>query len=214
MTKYLYIFLFSFIVGVGIAFGFSFWKKEKAVIVPKISPQEEKFSIDSPPKQSLKGIITSQSGQILWQSRVATEPAEINDLKQIQQAELLVTGKESNISINFKDAVAITLSSESEIEFLQTLPVNFVFRQNKGEINYVKKGSIPFSVRSMHLLMTFTDGEYLLNIDSENHTLELVVKKGLVKAAYNNIQYETQNIKIIEGEKFVFDDDSRTGEIK
>jgi hypothetical protein len=214
MIKNLYLFFIFLFIGIGIAFGYSVWKKEKVTIVQKISPQEEKFSIESPPKQSQKGVVASMSGQILWQSRIAAEPAEIKDLKQVQQAELLATGKESNISINFKDVVTITLSSESEIEFVQTLPINFVFRQNKGEINYLKKGMIPLSIRSFHLLMTFSDGEYLLNTNFDDHTLELTVKKGLVKAAYNNIQYETQTADIKEGEKFIFEDDSRTGKIE
>lgn len=213
--KYLFIFLIFLFIGIGITFGFSVWKKEKAVVLTKITPpQENRFSIEPAPKQTLTGLVATMSGQILWQSRIATQPAERKDLKQIKQAELLVTGKESSASVIFKDAVTINLFSESEIEFVQTLPVNFVFRQNKGKINYVKKGSIPLSVRSLHLLMTFTDGEYFLNTDSENHTMELTVKKGLVKAAYNNLQFETQTIEIKEGEKFVFEDDSRTGEIK
>lgn len=213
MTKYLYLFVAFLLTGICIAFGYFFWKKEKATVVTKIVPMEERFSIEPPPKQSRKGTVVSASGQILWQSRIATIAAEIKDIKKIQQGELLGTGKESAVSVVFNDGANINLSSDSEIEFLQTLPVNFVFRQNKGEINYVKKGSIPLSIRSLHLLMTFTDGEYLLNTDVDKHRLELTVEKGLVKVAYNNLQYETQSAEINEGKKFVFNDDGRVGEI-
>jgi len=212
--KYLYLFLTFLLIGIGVAFGYSFWKKGKSTTITKISPTEEQFSIEPPPKQSMTGTVATMSGQILWQSRTATQPAEIKELKQVQQAELLATGKDSAISVIFKDAVTVNLSPQSEIEFIQTLPVNFVFRQNKGEINYLKKGTIPLSIRSLHLLMTLVDGEYSLNTDAENHTLELTVKKGFVRAAYNNLQYETQTVEINEGEKYIFDDDSRSGEIK
>lgn len=212
--KYLSLFLLFLFIGIGIALGYFFWKKEKATMVMPISPKEKRFSIEPPPKESRIGTVSSMSGQILWESRIATKPAEIKDLKQVQQGEKLTTGKDGQTVISFPDAASITLSPESEIEFIQTLPIHFVFKQTKGKINYLKKGTIPLSVRSLHLLMTFSDCEYVINTDAENHILTLTVKKGSVKAAYNNLQYETQTVVINEGEKYVFNDDKRTGKIK
>lgn len=214
MIKYLMLFLLFLLIGVGVTFGYSFWKKEKATVVTQVSPKEEPFFIKPPPKESRIGTVSTMSGQILWESRIATEPAKIKDLKQVQQAETLATGKDGYATVTFPDATTISISPESKIEFVQTLPVNFVFKQIKGEINYLKKGTIPFSVRSLHLLMTFSDGEYVIKTDSDTHTLVLTVKKGSVKAAYNNLQYETQSVEIKEGEKYIFDDDKRTGEIQ
>lgn len=212
--KYLSLFLFFLIIGIGVAFGYSFWKKGKAKVVIPVSQKEERFSIEPPPKQSKIGTVATMSGQILWQSRIATQPAEIKELKQVQQGETLVAGKNGQAVISFADSGLITLSPESEIEFVQTLPVNFVFRQKKGEINYLKKGTIPLSVRSLHLLMTFSDGEYLINTDADTHILELTVKKGSVKVVYNNLRYETQTVDINEGKKYNFEDDKRIGKIR
>jgi len=214
MTKFLTIFFLFLLIGIGIALGYSFWKKQKVTVVIPVSPKEERFSIEPPPKESKTGTVSTMSGQILWESRIATAPAEIKELKQVQQGEVLETGKDGQTVVIFSDSVSITLSPESKIEFIQTLPVNFVFKQTKGEVSYLKKGIIPLSIRSLHLLMTFSDGEYVLNTDSDNHTLELTVKKGLVKAAYNTVLYETQGVEIKEGEKYIFNDDTRIGEIQ
>lgn len=214
MTKFLTLFFFFLLIGIGITFGYSFWKKEKATVVTPVFPKEERFSIEPPPKEARTGTVSTMSGQILWESRIATQPAEIKELKQVQQAETLETGKDGQVIVTFTDDASVTLSPDSKIEFLQTLPVNFVFRQSKGEINYIKKGTIPLTVRSLHLLMAFSDGEYVITTDAGKHTLELTVKKGLVKAAYNNLQYETQTVEIKEGEKYLFDDDTRTGEVQ
>lgn len=212
--KYLSLFLLFLLIGVGIVFGYSFWKKEKATVVTPVSPKEERFSIESPPKEARTGTVSTMSGQILWESRIATQPAEIRELKQVQQAETLETGKTGQAKVTFADASSVSLSPDSEIEFLQTLPVNFVFRQNKGEINYVKKGIIPLTVRSLHLLMAFSDGEYTLKTDRDTHKIELGIIDGSVKIAYNDINYNTQTLEVTKGQKYLFDDDSRTGEIQ
>lgn len=212
--KYLTLFFLFLIIGIGITLGYSFWKKEKAAVVTPVSPKEKRFSIEPPPKEARIGTVSAMSGQILWESRIATQPAEIKDLKQVQQAETLETGKDGKVVVAFTDVASVTLSPDSKIEFLQTLPVNFVFRQSKGEINYAKKGTIPLSIRSLHLLMSFSDGEYVINTDADKHSLELTIKKGSVKVAYNNLKYETQIVEIKEGEKYLFDDDKRIGETK
>ena len=217
MTKYLNIFLLFILVGIVIYAGYFVWKKEGTEI-KKITnivvPQEKLFSIDPPPKQALVGNVTSTTGQIFWQSRTATQSAQVKDLKIVQQAELLGTGKDSSASLVFKDAVSINASSESQIEFLQTLPINFVFRQNNGAIIYEKNGTIPLSIRSLHLTMSVSNGKISLTTDMEKHIITLDVLDGSVKLGYNDVDYNTQTQVVDKGQRYIFDDDKREGTIE
>jgi hypothetical protein len=217
MTKYFSTIPLFILIGVIVAFGYSIWKKEKTIVVNKIIPQkqEEQFSIDVPPKQSKVGVVESISGnEILFQSRIASMPVKMTEIKQIQQAELLSLGKETSSKILFKDAVSIDMSQESEIEFLQTLPINFVFRQNKGKIIYEKLGSIPISIRSRFLLTSIIEGKTSIDTDIETHIITLTVLEGSVKVAYNDIDYKTQTQIIEKGKVFIFNDDLREGTLE
>lgn len=217
MAKYFGTVPLFILIGVIISFGYFIWKKEKTIVVNKIVPQkqEEQFSIDVPPKQSKVATVDSISGdEIFFQSRIASAPAKIKTIQKIQQAELLSLGKESSASLSFKDALSIDMSQESEIEFLQTLPNNFVFKQTKGKIVYQKLGIIPISIRSRFLLISLVDGKISVNTDIDTHTITLSVIEGSVKVAYNDIDYKTQSLEIKKGDTFVFDDDRREGSVE
>lgn len=214
MTKYLNLFLLFLLIGIIVIVGYSIWKKEKTVIIKNIIPQEKIFSIEPAPKQARVGTIATMTGQIFWQSRIATQSSEIKDLKQVQQAELLGTGKDSSVSALFNDAVSINLSSDSEIEFLQTLPLNFVFRQNKGTIIYEKIGTVPLSIRTLHLLISVLTGKISLATDMETHIVTLEVLEGSVKLGYNDVDYNTQTLELKKGERYIFEDDTREGIIE
>jgi len=213
MIKYLKIFFVFLLIGILGFFLFYFIRKDKATISTDQIKRKKIFSISPAPKESIVGTIASASGQILWQSRVADEPEATKEIKKIRQAELLATGKDGQATVVFSDDLNIKLDKESEIEFLQTLPLNFVFRQNKGEILYEKTGDIPLSVRSFHLLISIENGIVLISTDEKNHEIIILAKSAKAKIAYNDINYQTQIIKLNEGEKFTFNDDSRIGDL-
>jgi len=209
--KYLNLFLLFIIIGIISSFGYSFWKNNKTNVITTIFPDEERFSIEPPPKQSKIGTVEKISGQIFWESRIATKPAEIKQIKKVQQGESLATGIDGQVTINFSESASLLLLPESDVEFVQTLPANFVFRHKKGEIKYIKNGSIPISIRALHLLVSINDGEITLDINPDTHIISLTVNKGSVKIAYNDLRYNTQTLEIKEGQKFIFSDDDREG---
>lgn len=217
MRKYFGTVPLFILIGVIISFGYFIWQKEKTIVVNKIIPQkqEEQFSIDVPPKSSRVATVESISGEeIFFQSRIASTPARIKTIDHIQQAELLSLGKDTNASVLFKDAVSIDISPDSEIEFLRTLPSNFVFKQTKGTVIYQKLGIIPISIRSRFLLVSLVDGKISINTDIDTHVITLSVLEGSVKVAYNDINYKTQSLEIEKGDIFVFDDDRREGSVE
>lgn len=212
--KYINLFLLFLILGIGLVVGNYIWKHEKSAVTSKIFPTEKQFSIDPPPSQARVGEIVSMSGEILWQSRVATESARIQKVQKLQQAELLATGKDGSASATFASAVDFQMGEAAEVEFLQTLPLNFVFRQNKGNILYEKTGDTPLSVKSLHLLTAVTKGKISINTDSEKHFIYLEIIEGAAKIAYNDIDYNTKTLELSKGDKLTYDDDKREIDIK
>jgi len=207
------LFFFAFIFGVIAAFGYSYWKTNKVTIAPATKKSVEKkstFSIEEPPKNSIKGKLESYSGSFKWESRTATAPAEITIApKIIQQGEVIETGKDSQVLVSFPDIGSVEISADTNISFTQLLPDNFVFNQSKGTVTYTKNSTTPFSVRALHLLVVMTDGKMTLEIDKETGKITVDMEKGSAKVGFNDIDYNSITDTIKEGEKFIFDDETR-----
>lgn len=208
------LFLFAFILGTIGAFGYSYWKIGKVSIVNKSNKKKPTFSIETPPKNSIKGTIESLSGTVKWESRTATQAAEITKPVTISQGESLETGEDGNVTIIFPEIASISLSSQSKISISQTLPANFVFDQKEGSASYEKTGEIPISIRAFHLLTTLNTGKLTLTVDKENAEISIDVKKGSATVAFNNLENVSTVIDIEEGEKFTYNDDSRATSTK
>ncbi len=211
--KYLNIFLLFFLVGICVAIGYKVIHHTD-LSVAKQNPPTGDFSIIQPPKQSVKGQIASMSGDVNWESRTATQPATLLKPRPVQQGELLETGKDGKVTVVFPNAGTIHINQSSHLEFIQTLPVNFVFSQNKGLVDYEKKGNVPFSVRTFHLVVSLENGTYSVNTDADNDIVTIAVHAGSAKIAFNNTQYVTQIVNINEGEQYAFDDTLRQGTIE
>lgn len=168
------------------------------------------FSPEKAPTESFKGEITAMTGKIRWQSRTATEAAELLTVTTVQQGEKLITGQDSSLTVDFANVCWIKMESETEIDIVQTLEANLVFNQTKGRAEYKKNNSYPLSVRVKNLL-TETNGEVIITIDQEEPIITVVSKKGTVTAAFNDADFVSQKIFISGGETLVFNDDKRTG---
>jgi len=199
----------AFFIGIITAFGYSYWKTNKIPTINKPKNKKLAFSIDAAPKNSIKGKIESLSGKVKWESRTATAPSEIIKSVIIQQGETLETGEDGNATIIFPEILTINLSSQSKLSITQTLPTNFVFDQSNGSITYEKNGQTPISIRSLHLLTAMNSGKIILTIDKETAEITISVKKGSATAAFNDLENLSNVVNIKEGEKFVFNDDTR-----
>src|SRR3990167_10296524 len=96
--KDLVLFIISLVLGIGAVVGYSILKKKNIPQKQEINKKSQaaNFSIDSPPSESLKGSIDSRSGTLLWESRIASSPAKLEDTIQIQQGERLLTEDKSS----------------------------------------------------------------------------------------------------------------------
>lgn len=214
MRNILLFFIFV-VIGVIIAFGYFGWKKNTQVVSNIFLPKERPtiFSVEQAPSESKKGIIASMSGTVEWESRVATVPAQLTTPIPVQQGESLTTVDDGQVSVNFSDIGSVTLAPKSKIEFIQTLPGNFVVNQSEGTIHYQKTGSTPIAIRSLHLLITMT-GTITVTVDKDTGIITVVVNNGSATVGFNDLQYISHVVNINSGQEYIFDDMQRTGTLK
>ncbi|HLD01986.1 MAG TPA: hypothetical protein VJC10_03870 [Patescibacteria group bacterium] len=211
--KNLLLFVGAVIVGIMIMFGVQSLKVKNN---PKLDAQFTKassFSSDKVPSDSLAGNIVTLSGEVAWQSREATTPAKISSVRPIQQGEVLKTATGS-ATVNFENSAKLIISPNSEIEFAQTLPANFVFVQNMGTIEYNRLGKIPLSVRVMHLLIEQDLGDIMVSLDKDKRTVTVDVNNGKITAVFNDLEYNSKLFHVSEGQKLIFDDKTREAEVE
>lgn len=174
-----------------------------------VSPNLRVISYDAlrPPEQSLKGQVTSLSGDVFWRSRAATATAKIVLPQPIQQGESIKTGVDGSADIIFPFLVSMTVHPKTELEFVQTLPLNVVVAQKSGTARfYDKSSSIPLSVRALHLLIDQSAGDLLVSVDPRQRLVNLDIGEGEATAAFNNTQNISQVIKLRAGRSYTFDD--------
>jgi len=208
------------IIFLAIGIGFYFYQAKNTDKTFFISPLVEgnnlnvsSFSIENAPLQSLRGKITSMTGEISWQGRIATEAARIYSPVTIQQGEKLITGEKSSLNLDFKNGCLVEFLPETEIEVIQTLPENIVFLQSSGTAKYVKTGDYPLSVRIKSLLVQ-GDGNIVISINPEDLLITLDLKSGTAIAAYNDLDYLSHEVMFQAGEILVFNDGTRKAVLK
>lgn len=191
---------------------YSYLKTNKATVKTNIIPTEKisNFSIVEPPKNSIKGKLESYSGSFKWESRTATAPAEITVAPEIiQQGEVIETEQDSQVFVSFSNIGSIEIFSETSISFTQLLPDNFVFDQSSGKVVYTNKSGTPFSIRSFHLLLVMTTGKTVVEVDRETGRISIDIEEGSAKLGFNDINYNSITDTLKEGEKVIFDDETR-----
>lgn len=211
--KNAFIFLFSAVLGT--LFVIYFGQNAAANI---LSPTSEdsltpEFSAEKPPSESLIGKVISITGDVAWQSRVATESAKLTEHISIQQGEMLETRDGGKMAVEFPGTASINLLPKTKIDVAQTLPVNMVLVQQEGTAIYKKLGAVPISVRSHGMLVQIESGEAMVSLNSDQTIVTVTPASGAIKAAFVNDQNETQIINISYGTKVAFDTEKKQANV-
>ena len=211
MLKFRYWWLSVLIIIFAIG-GFFYFRQNQpktGLISPLASIKPAEFSVAEAPSQSLRGKITTMTGEIKWQSRTATEAAKLDSPITIQQGEKLITGADSNLTLIFSGAGSITLDENTELEISQTLPEHLVFNQASGGGNFT--GTM--AIRLNHLLIQI-DGNLETTFDQKTPIIVLTLKSGQATAAYNDLDYLSHKRELTAGRTLTFNDDTRQAVVK
>ncbi len=207
--KSLVIFFLYFFLGIFLIF--SFKRVNQIIYSQELNTPiaTSSFSLDVAPGESLRGTIVSLSGDVLWQSRTATEPAKINKPMQIQQGEGIKTLEKGKALVIFANIANLSIDPKTEINFTQTLPTNILIEQNSGTVEYMKLNNNPLSVRSLDLLTQINSGSIVAFISENQPYIIINVKSGSITVGYNDINYITQTLDITAGNSLIFKTDTK-----
>jgi hypothetical protein len=216
MIKKIILFTIPFLLTAAVVVGyFKITQKISTISIPNLPSVSfsdlvklSRFSLEKAPGTSLVGTITSMSGEVGHEGRLATESAKINSPVPIQQGESLSTGVDGKLVLTFEKAVEIDMSKNASIDIIQTLPVDMVFSQKLGTVEYKKLTDIPVSVRSRHLLIK-NDGDITVGVDELKPIITVKVNSGNAIFAYNNKDNISNVLTVESGKTLTFNDDTR-----
>lgn len=210
--KDLRILIIGFLVGVAAVSGFTILKTQEQppeTVVKERRPTSS-FSIEPAPSESIKGTISDRRGELLWESRMATEPATLSDNVLIQQGERLVTKDSGSVQIDFPRLGSISLNENTDLSFIQTLPVNFVVNQTKGFVEYEIVGDVPLSIRIRSAILTKDNGNIEVTVTEGDSLIRISPLTGTATIGFNDLEYVSRVFELREGETYEYDSDQRT----
>ena len=210
------VFLLGATAALGIYFAKNHSRPEGIITIGKKASNFEptKFSLEEAPSDSIRGQITGMSGEIWWQSRTATEPAQLTEVITIQQGEVLIASDEGKLTVSFNPAATISLFPETQVEIIQTLPLNLVFNQTKGIGQYQVSGTNPVIIRSFNLIVNIDEGLLNIDTDEESGVITLSLKTGMAKVGYNSPEFDSKVWSLEPGDIFEYDSNERRGYFK
>ena len=105
--------------------------------------------------------------------------------------------------MDFPQAVTITASSNTQINFIQTLPANFVVEQKKGLSMYDKSGDIPVSVRALDLLINIEKGTCTISVDKDTSDIIVTANPGCLVQIQYGLQKRGMNVEVLHTATFL-----------
>ncbi len=212
--KFIPLFIIFFLIGVLITAGYGFIATKTDSPIKNIIniPALSGFSVENAPSASIRGNILSMNGHVKWQSRVATEAAEITSSVTLQQGEQIATGETGQVKIEFPGACLINMGSGAQIDFVQSLPVDLVMLQASGSADFIKTGDVPVTVRALHLLIKQNGGEMGIGVDQKNSLVNINIIKGSITVAFNDLQNVTKVLNFDSNRRISFNDLTRSFE--
>lgn len=212
--KWILIFIFFFIVGCGLVIGYAYQSHKQIFFTVLNSPITTKFSLENAPEDSLKGTIASMSGTVNWQSRTAKTFVQLKSPRLIQQGEELSTGRSGKAGVLIQKAAAIILSPNSDVNFIQMLPINLVMEQDKGTVIYQDAGQSAMSVKTLDLITAVNRAWAVISVDSKTQTVTVIAQKSSITEGYVDSQGNSNVVTVNAGQKFVFDDTTQEGTVE
>jgi hypothetical protein len=188
----------------------NFPKNETGPTPTSLSPT---YSLDKAPSETIIGQVLVASGDVKWQGRTATEAAELIMPKNLQQGESIATGNDGKTNIQFNETI-INILPNTQINIIQTLPVNFVMEQNSGSAEYSNNGTNPLTVRSQKLILDLGSGRISIAVNEKISTVTVKVINGNVTCAFNGSTGATNVKTINEKYQFVFNYKYKRGTIR
>lgn len=209
MKNFIYFLLFL-VTGFAVSACFFFFIYSKYLPDNQNIEISTKFSLINAPEESLKANIATMSGTVYWLSRTAKKPIKLISPRKIQQGEELYTGNKSFVGITINKLEAIYLVSNSNINFIQMLPINEVILQDKGTISYDNFSQNALSVVTQSLITSINNGAATISINPASNSVTVTVQKGALTDGYIDSEENSDALNIQAGQIIQYNLNSKT----
>lgn len=198
-----------------LVFGYNQWdlhRKSNSILTSQLTT---KYSLMNAPSKSLKGEIVSMSGMVTLHLRNSTKTVRVKSPIPLQQGEEISIGSKGKAVVQIQDDALFTVSSDSQINLIQLLPINLVVKQNIGDIYYQTNGNAGVTVISFGLLTGMSRGWATVSIGNTNNEkiVTILVKRGYVTEGYLDKQKVPHVVSVTEGDKFIYNENTRNGTV-
>lgn len=214
MLKNIFLLILSIFIGAIIIIEGFLWLSARNTQILKIILPKSLFSLETAPTDSLIGKIATLSGKVAWQSRVAPVAILISVPVELQQGEEVDTYEDGSATINFTQFGTISLSSNTQVNLIQTLPENFVINQKQGTAIYTKTGETPTSVVVLDLLVNINSGQNKILVNADTAKITINVITGSTTVAFNDTDNKTTVVLLNSGDEYSFNNNTKIGVIK
>lgn len=187
------------------------WAVPRTNFLPKPYYPKTSFSITNAPSSSKRGKVIPVGGTAQFLPRTSDFAKSISSPTTIVQGEEVDTLGNEKASVVFDKIVTVNLLPSTQVSLIQTLPVNFVFEQKQGNAVYIRAGNIPISVRALDLLINIESGKSNVYVDPDSSTIEVNVEAGEARLAFNDTDNQTQIVSLKTGEKYSFNNNTKSG---
>lgn len=211
--KNILIFILSLLVGIGLLYGYKRITTIQNVQKLVVPVYEGIFSIEQAPHRSLKATITSFTGTVEWKSRIATESSTLTKPRELQQGEEVATHDDSSLELIIPNALEASVSANTAVQLIQTLPNSILLMQNSGKATYTQKNNNPVSIRSLSLLVQLENAEAIITVNDTLPFISVDVEKGTITVGFNDTDFITQTIAVSSGKRLVYNTQTRETDI-
>lgn len=166
------------------------------------SKQEIKNNIQhliKPPEKAFTGSTVELSGFVIKKTRQGSEEHIASISSNIIQGESIVTDSSSSATVQIDDILNLKIEKDSVIGFSNLLPETILLSQPEGNVTYEVSNNKNISVRSTITLIQISDGIVNIKIDKRLDEIQVSVKTGKVKLAYEDNDNQTKVYEALAG---------------
>lgn len=210
MFKNILIFIFFFVISTFIVYEILNSQNITTLHISLFEPKTQ-FSIQNAPSQSLKGKTINLSGAVSYQSRAANFGLSITTQTDIVQGDSLSTLGNGKALVIFGKIGNVSLLPNTQVNFIQTLPQNFVVQQTEGLSIYQRAGKIPFTVRAFDLIVDLSDNSSVsIGVDKDKSIVTIDIQKGIANLAFTDLNNVSNVVNLTQGEKAIFNNNTQS----
>ncbi len=159
------------------------------------------------PTNSIEVKVATYSGELKILRRADSEFTPYIPDTTIVEGETIAITTNSNSSFLLGDTITIRLIDQAEVDLSSLQPSHILLRQKEGSISYETTAPQEISIRSLHILITLSDG--MITITTQSPKIG-ILSAGTARLAMVDSRNDTHVWQLTDGDTATTDDTNAT----